>query len=588
MQVDPKFQLIAGANNAGKSSLIRLLELFFSDPSGEEMLATRPAHDYFAESGGRTLISVKLWFADLSDEDREACGGACRRDGRFWLGVRCSKAGRVTLLTSQDLKGDRARAIYEHVLDRYHFTKIPSIRIGGSGDLDRPASLERLMDTLESLLIRKPGRRRTGLQKEFSDQAEGVEAMVKEVLDQSANSIHAELPFQEGHIVFRVPDFRHALRGLLKAAEIESGEDALVPLAQRGTGFQSALILGVLRYVAEREISEADSALFAIEEPEAFLHPQTQRAMTQILKSISGETQLLVTTHSPVVTDSVAIGRIARLPLEPGGTDFEWNPDILNDEEEGRLNRYCTAANSELIFANAVILVEGYGDQGVAEHLLDKICPDAGGYFAQGVTVIAANGIGNIKHLTALAQRFGVRAYFLTDKDGLHSLDGTRRLLDALAGSNNPPDDDVRQGLIDRADQPCADYDEALKAQTALNHRLKPFGGFVLTSDLEGVLIDALGPARLFEALGPSGEAWLSEQACETLRSQDDPRTALARKMGSKGWNSDLAPTGKLEPHLPRLLVADAEESGVDLGREFAKIEEWLAEIMDSAGRSSL
>jgi putative ATP-dependent endonuclease of the OLD family len=587
MQIDPEFQLIAGANNAGKSPLVRAFELFFSDPDGEQMLAMRPAHDYFAESGGRTLISVKLWFGDLSAEDREVCGAARRRDGRFWVAVRCSKAGRITLLTSQDLKGERARAVYEHVLDKYHFTKIPSIRIGGSGDLDRPASLERLMDTLESLLIRREGRR-TGLQKQFSEEAGGVEKMVKEVLDNSATSIHAELPFQEGNVSFRVPDFSYALRGLLKAAEIESGADAVVPLAQRGTGFQSALILGVLRYVAKEELSSADSAFFAIEEPEAFLHPQTQRAMTQILKSIAEETQLLVTTHSPVVTDTIAIGRIARLPLEPEGTDFEWNPDELSDEEEGRLNRYCTAANSELIFANAVVLVEGYGDQGVIEHLLGKICTDAGGYFAQGITVIAANGIGNLKHLIALAERFGVDAHFLTDKDGLCHLDGSRRLLDALANSETPPRKKTREALISLADRHCGTYRDALRAQGAINKRLGRFGGFVLSSDLEGVLVDSLGSEWLLEALGPEGEGWLSEAACDQLADGADPRRALARRMGSKGWNCDLSTTGKLEPHLPRLLIADAEADGVELGQEFAGIEEWLEGIVEAAGRSSL
>ena len=37
VEVDPQLQLIAGPNNAGKSSLLRLLEMFFADPSSADL-----------------------------------------------------------------------------------------------------------------------------------------------------------------------------------------------------------------------------------------------------------------------------------------------------------------------------------------------------------------------------------------------------------------------------------------------------------------------------------------------------------------------------------------------------------------------
>jgi len=43
LPVDASLQLLAGPNNAGKSSLVRLLETFFSDPDGEQVLPLRPA-----------------------------------------------------------------------------------------------------------------------------------------------------------------------------------------------------------------------------------------------------------------------------------------------------------------------------------------------------------------------------------------------------------------------------------------------------------------------------------------------------------------------------------------------------------------
>jgi putative ATP-dependent endonuclease of OLD family len=48
---------------------------------------------------------------------------------------------------------------------------------------------------------------------------------------------------------------------MLEAAVIESQGDVDVPVAQRGTGFQSALVLGILRYVASREAQAGGNVL---------------------------------------------------------------------------------------------------------------------------------------------------------------------------------------------------------------------------------------------------------------------------------------------------------------------------------------
>jgi putative ATP-dependent endonuclease of the OLD family len=205
---------------------------------------------------------------------------------------------------------------------------------------------------------------------------------MKQVLDESAESIQEELPFQGGAVTFTLPEPKFALRGLFRAAMLESADGARVPVSDRGTGFQSALVLGILRYVAAQETAGAEHVLFAIEEPEAFLHPQTQRAMTQVLKRIASDAQVVVTTHSPVVVDTFRLSQIARLPLMPEGTTFDWEPPHLDDPQEGRLTRYCTAANSELVFASAVVLVEGEEDYAVVEDLFGRIYASVGGQYA--------------------------------------------------------------------------------------------------------------------------------------------------------------------------------------------------------------
>jgi putative ATP-dependent endonuclease of OLD family len=200
LDVDQQLQLVAGPNNAGKSSLVRLLDAFFSDPDGDTLVPLLPAHDYYRELGPRTLSSVQVWFADLDEDERAFCAGALRRDGQIWVSLRCSRTGTASYEASRKVRGDDARKLYEYVLSRYHFVKIPSVRVGSAGDADQPASLERLIDTLEAILIRRGSSRSTALQQEFAKRAERVEEMVRKVLDDSAQAIHGELPFQEGHV----------------------------------------------------------------------------------------------------------------------------------------------------------------------------------------------------------------------------------------------------------------------------------------------------------------------------------------------------------------------------------------------------
>ena len=588
LDIDTQLQLVAGPNNAGKSSLVRLVEAFFSDPDGDTLTLLLPLHDYYRELGARTLSSIQIWFSNLDQDESQACAGALRRDGQVWVSLRCSRSGTISYEASRKIRGDEARAIYEFVLSRHHFVKIPSVRVGSAGDADQPASLERLVDTLEAILIRRGSSRSTALQQDFAKRAGPVEEMVRNVLNESAQAIHGELPFQEGEVTFRLQSFRHALRGMLEAASIESKEDVTVPVAQRGTGFQSALVLGILRYVAQQEAQNAGTVVFAIEEPEAFLHPQTQRAMARIMRKIADDAQVLVTTHSSVIVDSFDITRIARLPLQTGGTDYSWRRPDLDDVTEGQLSRYCSAANSELVFANAVIFVEGEGDHSVVELLLSRICQSPGGHYARGVTVIEAAGLSKVKHLVALAEMFGVRSFVVADKDGVRTRGGQRVLLQVLASRHSAPPEDVRQRVRTMADRSCPTVMKALAVQREINKLLRPYGAFVMSSDLEGLLLDIYGTDDLVEALGPGGEGVLADQFAEDLAEADNARERLASWIGSKGWHGDAKTSGKLEPHLPRLLLERWFEDEEDTPRALRPLERWLTRIVNDASPTPL
>lgn len=588
VEVDSQLQLIAGPNNAGKSSLLRVLEAFFADPSSTDLQRLKPLHDYYVHGGPRMMSSIQVQFGGLTEEEAEFFSDAVVRNGTFWVKISCARGGTISYHASR--KSPRARDIYERVLESFSFVKIPSVRVSETGQGENDQSLLRLHETLEGVLVRSGGSRKTQLQKEFEDVIAPVEELVHRVLSDSMEAVASELPFRERDLGIKLPDSRHALRGMLKEAVITSRDEIEVSIAERGTGFQSAMVLGILRYVSSRSNQTAGRVVFVIEEPEAFLHPQTQRAMEKILRDISSDAQLLVTTHSPVLVDSFSVRRIVRLPLSPSGMSYEAKRQELSEAEEGRLSRYCDATNSELVFANAVILVEGHGDKLLVDYLLERITGGAGGHYAMGITVIEASSIDNIPHLVRLAQLFGVRAYIITDKDGVHKAggNGKRKLLEILKAKGPRPSQEELSQLHGLADNDVSNLTAALEQQAELNAKLAAWDAFVLASDLEGLLLDTVGQKRLAEKLGPDGEKQLDGATATRFAQGAQGREDMASWLGSKGWNSTNRKSGKAKPHLPSALLREHLSSRAALPRAIRPLEDWLRGIVSERERSPL
>lgn len=587
LEVDPDLQLIAGPNNAGKSSLLRLLEAFFANPTSEDLQQLKPLNEYYVQGGRRMLSSIQVQFGGLTDAEAEYFSEAVR-NGKFAVKISCSRKGTIGYQTNR--KSSRAREYYEKVLESFTLVKIPSVRVSEAAQGEDDQSLARLHQTLEGVLVRSGGSRRTQLQKEFEEAIAPVEELVHKVLSESVAAVASELPFRERDLGIKLPDSRHALRGMLREAVITSKDEIEVAIAERGTGFQSAMVLGILRYVASHSKQSASKVVFVIEEPEAFLHPQTQRAMAKILREISNDAQLIVTTHSPVVVDSFSVAHIVRLPLSPAGMRYTAKRQDLSEADEGRLTRYCDATNSELVFASSVIFVEGLGDKLLVDYLLERITGGPGGHYALGIAVIEASSIDKIPHLVRLAQMFGVRAYVITDKDGIRKAGGgQRKLLEILRVKESRPSQEELARLRTSADVEVSNLTEALDQQAQLNAKLGLWDAFVLSSDLEGLLLDTVGQAALATLLGPDGHGQVDQATADRFGQGAKGREEMASWLGSKGWNATLKPSGKAKPHLPSaLLRAYLGSRRPPLPRAIRPLDGWLRGIVTEHDGSPL
>jgi len=133
------------------------------------------------------------------------------------------------------------------------------------------------------------------------------------------------------------------------------------PAGEVGAGLQSAIVVAIFRTYEEMK---KEGAIFAIEEPEVFLHPQKARYFQTVLEGLSESgNQVFLTTHSPIFVqvhkpESVAV---IRRSADQGTVACQAQVCDLTDSDRQalRLLTEFDAERKELFFAKAVLLVEG-------------------------------------------------------------------------------------------------------------------------------------------------------------------------------------------------------------------------------------
>ena len=98
------------------------------------------------------------------------------------------------------------------------------------------------------------------------------------------------------------------------AFKVKLDSDNGVPLNKRGSGVRRLILLSFFRAEAERRRSEKDapSVIYGIEEPETSQHPNNQRLLMDAFRDLTGAgtAQVLFTTHVPGLAGTVPLGSL--------------------------------------------------------------------------------------------------------------------------------------------------------------------------------------------------------------------------------------------------------------------------------------
>lgn len=202
------------------------------------------------------------------------------------------------------------------------------------------------------------------------------------------------------------PEIKFDWTKLVQATFKSTNEEGSIPLSSRGDGFRRITMMSYFEYLAEQDASEQQNIIFGFEEPETFLHPSAQENLFDKLLGMSDNGyQIIITTHSPIIVANSKQSDLIHILK----ADKEYKVNLnIEDIKDIALDLGITIDNQFITLFNrakVLFLVEGiddvhafihisnlYKENGLIDYTLEEL----------GITLIPVGGCDSIKHWVTL------------------------------------------------------------------------------------------------------------------------------------------------------------------------------------------
>lgn len=409
IEVEQKNGLIVfcGANNVGKTNVLKALALFFGkitflsstdSPSykywGSRGGGYRSRIEVFFDNGNDTYHIIKDWNLKQGDENR---ADIFEDDGE--QGYKIFGTKNKVKLNKKDIKS---------FLKNINFFFLESINISF------PETIQILVDDVFGL---ETAKKRIGSKKqELKNKVVNILEELKEILDDLASNISPIFErYKEGWgLGFEVPQKVENFRDLLIARTDFYIQDKSngKKLDSKGSGLQRLSHILMHFRILEKLIESNKSWIIAIDEPDVYLHTGLQKKLLSDMKRYKKYGQFFITTHSPIFIDCNTFENVflleqnigEKIYSRTGNTKHNCISTDLVDINESlgiqKIREYLGIEQEDFLLFNGFnLVVEGECDKTYLNTLLDI-------YGIEKPTIFSCSGADNIVSFLSYCETF--------------------------------------------------------------------------------------------------------------------------------------------------------------------------------------
>jgi len=429
--------VLVGANNTGKSSILRAYEVAMNNGSKAGRLTIddfpnrqvlseslpevevhtvvfhKPGQQWMKDIGNGEFLIRERWIWSNPDTEPKRQGFDVDNDAWSdsvpWGAPNVANAYRpkphsIGAFTSPDEQADEiAKLLTDIIKDKLKVIK--------SGENQTDTDYDLLMKSIKDFQSRVAVASR--------EETEKIEKGISEYLSKVFHNYVIEIDSRsEDSIEKTYSPFK-------ENPTLKMGQSGgfLSTVATQGSGARRTLLWTALKYVSEREQESGERPhVLLLDEPEICLHPSAIRDARKVLYELpkTGNWQVMVTTHSPVFIDlsydNTTIIRVDRGSNNEVRSTTLYRPKTASlssdDKENLKLLNACDTYLHEFFFGGRIIIVEG-DTEFTAFSFLKMLYHNE----YKDVHIIRARGKGTIPAIIKILNQFTCDYAVLHDTD---------------------------------------------------------------------------------------------------------------------------------------------------------------------------